>query len=730
LAWETTQTLADAGLSNPTNYAALLEYIDVDNLIDYMMINFYAGNADWDFHNWRGSRLREAGAGWKFFSWDAEEIMGTPFGNRTGSNNIDKPSGIYDNLRKENAEFQLLFGDHAHRHLFNDGVMTPKRASELFMRRSTEIDRAIVGESARWGDKSRAQPFTRDIEWLVERQRLLHTWLPIRTEVLLRQLRDKGLYPAHAAPVFNRHGGDFSPGFMLTMAAPDGQILYTDDGTDPRLPGGAVSATAQTYSGPIPLAGSVDIKARAQVGAEWSALNEARFVEATELRVTELMYNPALGAGLEFLELANVGGSPIELAGIKITDGVDFTFPAMVLAPGGHTLVVEDAAAFETHYGTGLPVAGVYAGKLDNSGERVALEDTAGDLILAFTYDDAWYPSTDGGGRSLVIRDAGADKSSWNAAAGWRPSTFDDGSAGAAELPRCADTVDNDADGDVDYPNDMGCASASADVEDPDCDDGADNDGDGFTDIDDPDCSDPADGLEGPEPINAFVCYQARTSSGTPQLEPVDVALDDVFEGPQQYLVRRTKAVCVPSNVNDAGILDSTTYLQSYEIKGSAGVPVGLEGLPSTDEIGPLSVDVKRAERLLVPAGLDPGTQPSPPVNGSHAVDHYKCYRSRITKGTPKYFPSGAHVHASNSFEERDFKVKPPRHVCAPVDVDGTPIKNPDGYMLCYSAKRGKFAARHSPLFGLLASTTIANEQLDTRREEEICLPARLTGLP
>jgi len=59
--------------------------------------------------------------------------------------------------------------------------------------------------------------------------------------------------------------------------------------------------------------------------------------------------------------------------------------------------------------------------------------------------------------------------------------------------PQCSDGVDNDGDGLVDYPDDLGCSDANDDTEDstpqPQCDDGRDNDGDGKTDYPaDPGC--------------------------------------------------------------------------------------------------------------------------------------------------------------------------------------------------------------------------------------------------
>ncbi len=65
----------------------------------------------------------------------------------------------------------------------------------------------------------------------------------------------------------------------------------------------------------------------------------------------------------------------------------------------------------------------------------------------------------------------------------------------------CADGLDNDRDGRVDFPDDPGCDGPEDDDEDdpppaPGCDDGIDNDGDGMVDAADPDCTGPLDPTE------------------------------------------------------------------------------------------------------------------------------------------------------------------------------------------------------------------------------------------
>ena len=84
---------------------------------------------------------------------------------------------------------------------------------------------------------------------------------------------------------------------------------------------------------------------------------------AESLRISEIMYHP-LDPNTEFIELTNIGAETINLNLVKFTDGVEFTFPSIELAPAEYVLVVEDPNAFEAQYGPGLPIAGTYAGNL------------------------------------------------------------------------------------------------------------------------------------------------------------------------------------------------------------------------------------------------------------------------------------------------------------------------------------------------------------------------------
>ncbi len=246
-------------------------------------------------------------------------------------------------------------------------------------------------------------------------------------------------------PSFNQPGGPVAPGSTLTLSAPTGSILFTLDGTDPRLPGGGTSPAALTYANQaLLLDRNVRVFARARSGTTWSGPAVATFIVQTPpLRITELMYHPAARTGdtnsaenFEFIELKNTGASELDLVGFRISEGVDYAFTTSSavtkLAPGAHVLIVKNKTAFVARHPEALArVAGEYSGTLNNAGERLILEGPLSEPILDFTYDPGWYPATDGLGFSLVLRDHQAPVQSWNDPFNWRPSAHPGGSPGA-----------------------------------------------------------------------------------------------------------------------------------------------------------------------------------------------------------------------------------------------------------------------------------------------------------
>lgn len=137
----------------------------------------------------------------------------------------------------------------------------------------------------------------------------------------------------------------------------------------------------------------------------------------------------------EFIELKNIGLTPLDLGEVGFTRGITFSFPTnTILAPGEFTVAVGHLAAFTARYGSNLPVAGVYSGRLDNAGERLTLAFAGSADLRDFTYDDAfpWPTAPDGSGPSLVLRQVNANPDP-SAGTNWMASTVIGGTPGADE---------------------------------------------------------------------------------------------------------------------------------------------------------------------------------------------------------------------------------------------------------------------------------------------------------
>ncbi len=135
--------------------------------------------------------------------------------------------------------------------------------------------------------------------------------------------------------------------------------------------------------------------------------------------INELYFNPITGDSEdEWLELRNLSGSAVSLAGWRISDGVSFTFPAGAsIAANGYIVVAKNPARVLVNHPALSPgvVFGPWTGSLADSGEEVVLGQPVtipGPLtyfaaVDEVSYADAsrWSQWADGGGSSLELSD-------------------------------------------------------------------------------------------------------------------------------------------------------------------------------------------------------------------------------------------------------------------------------------------------------------------------------------
>ena len=311
-AWNETRNLARA-----EDYEGVQRYLDIDEFIDYLLLNFYGGNGDWDQNNVRAMRRKPNGV-WHFFCHDSERAglnagSGSLTINVTNKNTSRGPTEMHQRLSR-NEDYRIRFADRVQKHLFGDGVLTPENAKALWQARAEGVRDSLKAESARWGDAHRSRPMTLE-EWepLVERE--YNTWFPRRTEITIGQLRQRDLYPDILAPVLGQHGGVISPEFDLVITNEEGDIVFTLDGTDPRLPGGDVNPTAVRRGGATQ---SVEVFS---AGSDWKFLDTGEDLGSSNLTAGTQGFDEQNWKHASFDDSAwKTGAAPLGYGGIGSAD--------------------------------------------------------------------------------------------------------------------------------------------------------------------------------------------------------------------------------------------------------------------------------------------------------------------------------------------------------------------------------------------------------------------------
>ncbi|MEN8156089.1 MAG: CotH kinase family protein [Bacteroidota bacterium] len=436
-------------------------YVDIDNLIDYMLIIFYTGNFDsptssfgWNRgpNNFYAINSRvDRSRGFTFYAHDAEHSM-FPYVASPGTGLYEDRVNLADNPEKpmivnnfsafhpqwlhhkltENEEYRIRFMDRAHHYLTGDGVLTPEKNEARLNARVTEIEMAIIAESARWGDARRdgQAPFTKHSHWAPQVQQIRDNFFPARTNILIDQLMVAGLWSDLEAPELSREGNplydktvttDGPTTLLVKNPNATGTLFYTTDGSDPRMLGGSIAPSAYTVQESqieLTFPSSALLRTRIFYQGDWSPIREINLLAANEdytnLVITEVHYHPEdmlfqgdslFSKDLEFVEFKNTGEDAIALGGLVLDSAIYYEFPAdAVVAPGRFYVVASKPSVFYLRYG--MVASGNYKKNLSNGGEEVLLRDSEGNQVIHFIYSDdlPWPLEADGQGYSMVTR--------------------------------------------------------------------------------------------------------------------------------------------------------------------------------------------------------------------------------------------------------------------------------------------------------------------------------------
>jgi hypothetical protein len=472
--------LHSPGWTNPvTGYA---QYFDVTAGMDHHLLNVLALNVDafrisGYAHIPRGGRITMGPI------WDFDRALGSSrldersFNPRSwrGINYDDSTDFFNASIYYNNAWYGRMFRDvdfwqryiDRYQELRRD-LWSTNRLFALVDQFANQVRAAQPREVARWGgsvgsDTSprsgvhSANGYSYDFGFGSYQTEInfLKKWIADRVDFM-----DTNFL---ARPVLSSSGGGGSNGFSFTITGPTKAgttIFYTTNGVDPRLPGGGISPVARAYSGPISLTKNSRIVARARnlshqnltgphnppLSSPWSGVVAETFVvQPVSLAVTEIMYHPVKppagntndADNFEFVELKNTSGVQCDLVGVNFTNGIQFTFVATNaitnLAPGQYVVLVKNRNAFLSRYPNVTNIAGEFTGNLNNAGERLELFGTLRETVADFGFAEGWYPTTDGLGFSLVLRNENALPLTPGNVNAWRVSSNLGGSPGGPD---------------------------------------------------------------------------------------------------------------------------------------------------------------------------------------------------------------------------------------------------------------------------------------------------------
>jgi hypothetical protein len=178
-----------------SNYRDLNSWVDLDNFLDFYILNIFTQNYDWPRHNWYAARNRENGR-WIFMPWDSEYAFGG--GNQGYNQSVNLWKVIADQANYPLASFldrlkksKSFRSDVATR--FARQFSTQLRTDHLMQLLNARLDQvrsAIPFEAERWG-KVRP-PYAYGMNQWLDAVQTMKDFIRKRSAVVADQLKAEG----------------------------------------------------------------------------------------------------------------------------------------------------------------------------------------------------------------------------------------------------------------------------------------------------------------------------------------------------------------------------------------------------------------------------------------------------------------------------------------------------------------------------------------------------------
>lgn len=418
-------------LSISQNYQKLNKVLDLNQTAAYLLLNHYSGNFDYDKNrnNLGASALNNS---YKFILWDVDLTLGNEgvfkdiYGEQLVFNGLEFTGPVPAQLL-QNEEFKLKLADALYCNCFNNGTLTNENVGKVYEKRAGEVRQALVAESARWGTIDfefnspnghfQVDDWWVDEEWEKELENTLNHFIENRTDTLIRQYKNAGIFPGLKPVGWGSEMEIWNEPIELFNKNSSGEIYYTTDGTDPRAFGGVISSTAKRYVDPFKIKNGSTVTVRVKDGNVWSVTCPKKIYIPQSYHnviINEIHYAPndsitskldtIAGKKFEFIELYNSSNMAVDLTDVELSAGIKYKFKKGTKIESKTYLVLSaDSIMFTNRYG--FSPFGEFKGNLSNEGEAILLKSPFYETLDSISYqiEFPWPEIVNIGGTSLSL---------------------------------------------------------------------------------------------------------------------------------------------------------------------------------------------------------------------------------------------------------------------------------------------------------------------------------------
>jgi hypothetical protein len=214
-------------------------------------------------------------------------------------------------------------------------------------------------------------------------------------------------------------------------------------------------------------------------------------------------------------------------------------------------------------------------------------------------------------------------------------------------------------------------------------------------------------------PLNHFQCYEVDRLP----YDRTPATLDDRF-GPGTVELRRLARLCNPADKNDEDPTAPTDpdHLTGYQLKQHDPRFDTQRDVIIINQFGVITADVSKPSLLLAPSAKALGGIPSP-LNPP-AIDAYKCHKLRRARTRVDG------IKVIDEFGTMIVTVKKPVALCAPAELNGGTLIDPEMFLTCYKVKTSP--PRPGVGLPIFILDPFNLQEIAVTRPTELCVPSTI----